>query len=105
MLNNRWYNLALRLAQASQHDTRMAAVVVRGGAVLSAATNSRRLGRHAELRALLGFRNYSGATLYIARDGGKMSKPCSKCMERIQKVGLARIVFADWSGHLSSIQL
>lgn len=96
----RWYNLALRLTADSPHAKhKMAAVLVRGGVVLSLYTNGGRQGQHAEVRVAR-HPQARGATVYIARQGGRMSKPCAGCMEAMRNAGVARVVYANWDGCL-----
>jgi len=83
----------------------MAAVLVRGGAILAKATNKNTWGAHAEKRALHKARFYldtefEGATLYIARDSEKISKPCASCLSLIKQLGIRKIIYASWSGEI-----
>lgn len=96
----RWYNLALRLTADSTHPKfKMAAVIVRGGSVISSASNGPNIGQHAECRAVR-HPNVDGATAYIARAGGRMSKPCKQCEAALYEAGVTRVVYADWNGSL-----
>ena len=106
-MENRWIRDALRVAQKSTHVMfRMGAVIVRGGAVVSRAANQPRpwrennRGKHAEERALRPHNDYRGATLYVARIGGSMSRPCEGCWEQIRKRGIAKVVWVDWDGSI-----
>lgn len=105
MSNDRWLNVALKEARFGRHKQhRMGAVIVRGGSVLSRAANQSKpfgltnRGRHAEERALTPTRDFSGAKLYVAREGSRMSRPCRSCMRLIIKAGIDRIVYLDWNG-------
>lgn len=104
------YARALRLSHASSYPVpskRMAAVVVGGGRVLSAATNIARAvgrpfspGKHAEIRALRPHCDYSGCTLYVARRNGLSSRPCAVCWEAARQAGVYRVVYADSKGDI-----
>src|SRR3990172_3311866 len=86
--------MALRLSYRSQHPKyRMAAVIFRGGRVLAHAVNSKRMGRHAEIRALVRDQDFSGATIVVARDSGGCSRPCRVCYGMIRSLGLRRMIF------------
>lgn len=107
---DRWYRTALKLTEDSKHSRyKMAAVIVKNGSVLSRATNgpSKPLGkysggRHAEASALMPHHgDFRTADIVIARQGSKMSKPCSECMERIRAAGIRKIIYADWQGNIT----
>lgn len=105
-----FYNLALKVA--NRHGVhskyKMGAVVFRGGAVLSQAYNLGRetnhgtptRGRHAEERALSPYRDFTGATICVARYDSKISRPCENCYQKIKEAGIRRIVYVDGSGNL-----
>ena len=86
----------------------MAAVAVRGGSVLSFSGNLSRdsiyglplRGRHAEERTLKPHLDFTGATIYIARQGGRMSRPCRSCWETIERAGVSKVVYMDWDGKI-----
>jgi deoxycytidylate deaminase len=81
----------------------MGAIIVRGGAVLSQAHNLGRKtgtgipnrGRHAEERALSPHRDFTGATICVARLDSKISKPCENCWRKIKKAGIRKIIYVD----------
>lgn len=105
MPNLRYYKIALKLCEDSDHTKhKMAAVLVKGGAVVSKATNRQLWGAHAEKRALHARRTRrawaNGGTLYVARLGGRMSRPCEACLNVLRKLGIDKVVFANWDGHL-----
>jgi pyrimidine deaminase RibD-like protein len=96
----RWYRIALRISRASCHTKyKMAAILVRGNTILSTAVNGKNRGEHAE-RRVLRHPLSRGATIYIAREGRKMSMPCPTCMKAIRNAGVERIIFANWSREL-----
>lgn len=95
----RFYEIALRLSKKSPHKQhRMAAVVVRGGAIVACATNGNKWKRHAEIRCLKF--GVSGDMIVVARAGNRMSKPCSMCLHAIKEAGIKRIVYSGWDGIL-----
>lgn len=99
---SRWYDLALRVTEDSSHPKHhMAAVVARGGVVLSVATNGRRERQHAEARALRACKDAHGATVYVAREGGRASRPCPRCMQELRLAGVQKVYWADWQGNLN----
>lgn len=99
---NRWYSLALRLCAESTHTTRMACVIVKGGRVLALATNRAEQHQHAEARALRQKGDFTGATVYVAREGRRMSRPCELCCAGLKAAGVIRAVYADWTGQLTT---
>ncbi len=78
----------------------MAAVVVRGGAVLSLAANHREAGKHAEYRALNRIRDVQGATIYVMRKNKLTSKPCPKCRQLLLERGIKKAVYINTDGHI-----
>ena len=102
----RFLEIADAFARQSNHSKhKMAAVLVRGGAVVAKATNKQRWGDHAERRALRGIKNTHKLVLYIARHGGKASRPCSECLAIIRSVGIKKIVYFDWLGQITTEKL
>ena len=98
---NRYYEVALKLCNSSNHiKHKMAAVVVRGGAVLSKATNKSAWGAHAEKRALQNLNCAKGAIIFIARNRNRMSRPCTECLNLIKALGIKKIIYSDWDGNL-----
>lgn len=97
--------LAMRLTRRSTHRRHaLAAVVVRGGRVLSAAANGRQQNSCAERRALRWKRAstgcFAGAELYVARSNGLCSKPCPSCRDAIVRAGIRKVYFVNRDGHL-----
>jgi deoxycytidylate deaminase len=105
---NRYYALALKVAETSEnHLQRMGAVVVRGGSILSIAPNSPStkvgiltVSKHAEERAIHKHGSYEGATIYVARSGGRMSQPCERCTALLVEKGFSYAVYATWNGEV-----
>jgi deoxycytidylate deaminase len=99
-----YFSIALRLTSKSKHPKhRMAAVLIRGGAVVSVAVNLHAWGRHAELRCLRG--KAKGDLLVVARSGGRCSKPCKTCEKAIRKAGVTKVVYTNWDGDLVEVRL
>jgi tRNA(Arg) A34 adenosine deaminase TadA len=115
--DRRMYELALRVAEDSECNSRHGAVIAKGSRVLSLAVNRQEQDRavpdgHAEIRAL-GLRGKTGswfriggarhelldATLYSARDATlPLSKPCENCQTEMRRLGVRRCVYHDgWS--------
>jgi deoxycytidylate deaminase len=94
---NRYLKLAHKLSLQSTAKTHgMAAVVVRGGALLSVGIN---LGfRHAETRSLRPHVNYAGADIYIMRRNKGTSKPCPACQRKIAAAGIRRAIYISVDG-------
>lgn len=89
--------IARKAAKNSLHPQhQMAAVVTRGGAVISVGVNGPPGRGHAEARALRLKRDYQGCDMAIVRlRGRKISRPCLKCAWRIQFAGIRRVTFTD----------
>lgn len=100
------YRRALKMARTSSYPEpgkRMAAIVHRGSAVISAETNVR--GRvygqkHAEHRAVRPHQDYRGATVVVARSNGGCSRPCPACMLVLRAAGVSSMVYADRNGNV-----
>lgn len=93
----RYLELARELTRYSTaKQQRMAAVVVKGGAVLSTGVNQG--WKHAETRALRPHQNLRGATIYVARHNGRCSRPCDDCQRKIIQAGIAKAVYIAWDG-------
>lgn len=97
---------AAKLALTSDNRFKMACFVVRSGAVLGCDTNvtkthpttpPNRFSTHAEIGALQTVTDPTWSTLYIARlklDGTTaIAKPCSWCMQELQKKQIYRVCF------------
>lgn len=79
----------------------MAAVVWRGGSLLSVAANGSRYGQHAETRALRPHQDFTGATMLVVRDPLKgCSRPCAHCWERIRASGIRYVMYVEHNGKL-----
>lgn len=108
-------DLATRMAETSDVDNRHGAVLVKNGRVLALGVNKWRnqgyyhnrvvgqenwqdiLTVHAEVDALNRVSDTHGAVLYISRVNNHgdtaMSRPCWRCMERIEAAGIKRVVY------------
>lgn len=102
-----YYNMALKEAAKSEHPAyRMAAIVVKGGSVVSKAFNIKRetigtvpnRGRHAEARALKPHMSYIGATIYVARHDSGVSRPCNDCWSKIKDARISKVIYMDVNG-------
>lgn len=100
--------IAYKAAEASTHPVhKMAAVVVRGGRVVSAAHNLGRAGAHCERRALRPHADVRGATLVVVRRRGAAgrtplcSRPCAACRDAILRAGIKKVVFFDERGRIA----
>lgn len=94
---NRFLQLAHELTRYSTaKQQRMAAVVVRGGSVLSTGVN--RGWSHAEHRALRPHMDLRGAVLYVARHNMRCSRPCDDCQAKAIKAGIRKAVYVSRDG-------
>lgn len=109
--DQRFLNIAIKVAETSEAKMRHGAVVVRGGSVIGVGVNKRKndpliieqgkhrssCGDHAEVSALKRTSKTEGATIYIARVNRKAepvnSKPCNNCQESLDKAGIRKVVF------------
>lgn len=98
----RWFTLALKIAEESNHPVhKVGAVLIRGGSVLATEANQHAWGRHAEMRCLRPHMDAKGTTLFIARRGTRMSRPCERfCMPAIKRAGVSKIVYAGWDNKI-----
>lgn len=98
------YRRALALARTSaypERGKRMSAIVVRGGAIISAETNviGRMVGQgHAEHRALRPHMDLAGTTVIVARANGRCSRPCAACLVSLRAAGVRQMVYANAAG-------
>lgn len=108
--DNRFYELAMMLAETSECHYRMSAVITNGARVLSLGVNQIKthpkqaiyrehvVSIHAELAAILHARtDLTGATIYIARWKNLISKPCLTCREIIREAGITTAVYHNGS--------
>lgn len=104
---------AIRAARLSNCRFTLGAVVVKGGSVLSVASNRWRndprqvfpeSSFHAEVAALMQVSNPVGTTLYVARVGRlgqvTMARPCASCRLHIFSKNVRRVIYTDWNGCL-----
>lgn len=94
---DKYLRIAYRIVE--EHDDsdfhKLAALVVRGGAVVSSGVNLSRQGRCAERRALRPNQDFEGCTLYVVRANGRISKPCKNCMKAINESGVKWVVYIN----------
>lgn len=99
--HNRWIRYALKIARRSNHPRHlMSCVIVKGGAVISAAPNSSIWGNHAEIRAIRPSLDLKDATAYIMRLNLRNSKPCKECQQALREAGIHTVVYVDAEGLL-----
>jgi len=107
----RWIRSALKIAKYGRHpEYKFGALVIKGGSVISRATNYSRpfglynRGFHAEERVLNESKDYRGATLVVAcktlNGRNHISKPCSNCMKLIEEKGIAKIIYLNREGDI-----
>lgn len=83
----------------------MAAIVVRGGAVISKAANLHRMDCHAERRTLRPHVDYTGADLYVVRSNLGISKPCPECMKVIVESGVKNVFYFNKEKQIEKMRL
>jgi deoxycytidylate deaminase len=106
------FDKALALAKKSTMTQRHGAVIVKNGEVIGQGYNhiasymSHSWSCHAEIAAIMSLKTRTkkfleDATLVVVRIGPesqgcpfKLSKPCAKCQEQIEKTGIKRIFFS-----------
>ena len=102
-------SIALKESEKSKERTRHGAIIVSGGRVLSRGHNTNRshpkwgsgpLGTiHAEAdairQAIAKGINLKGSTIYVARTGSQMSRPCKNCQKLIRKYEIRKMVYTD----------
>lgn len=109
--HDRHIRKAMAAARLSECGFMMGAVVVRAGKILAVGVNKWRCPTissdefrtyHAEVMALNGLAESSGATLYVARTGrtgnATMARPCEKCWPVIVEAGIRQVVYTTWEG-------
>lgn len=127
---NRFFSKAIEAIHNHPYKKEMnflhAAVLVKGGRILSIGINQPRQNSyvvrfapyehattHAELHAILQVRNkidLTGAKIYVARllreDGSvTMSKPCPWCQETLKKFGIKRVYYTTYEGGIERMNI
>lgn len=94
---DKYLNIAYKLAIENDKEPRhsLAAIIVKGGAIVNVGVNLERQGRCAERRALRPNQDFKGCTLYVVRSNRRISKPCSKCMQAIVNAGIKWLVYIN----------
>jgi len=67
----------------------------------AACTHNKKIDKlHAEIGALrlAGLTSVIGASMIVARERGRYSKPCSDCMEKIRESGIKQVIYSDGEG-------
>lgn len=96
-----YIELAFKITRGSTHSHHhMAAVVIKGGCVMSSAYNLGKWHACCERRAIRPNINYRGATIIVVRKGGGISKPCSKCWDAIVTAGIKKVVYFNHAREL-----
>lgn len=108
----RFLNIAVKVASSSEMKKKHGAVVVKSGRVLAVGVNKFRnhpaqtakdrirddCSIHAEVDALSRCEP-AGASLYVARVNNsgdiRYSRPCKKCQEYIQTVGIKKVIWSS----------
>lgn len=109
MRHNKYILLALKEAKRNiRYQHNIGAVLVRGGSVLSKASNIYENGLHAEMRCILGSKSdKQGSIMYVARHMRSqifgMAKPCSQCEKLIRDSGIKMVVFT--TNDINNIQI
>lgn len=99
-ITNRNTNQVIRMAARSSAKIRMAAVIARGGSVVSWANNGPYENEHAELRALrkAPYEIKRGDIIYVARlkhdNTLGMARPCAMCWAHIKNRNIQTIVWS-----------
>lgn len=99
---NSYIEIAYKVAERSTHPQHsMGAVVVRGGAILSAAHNMHKRHTCCERRALRKLKCARGAIIIVVRRNGTgMSKPCLYCQRAIVAAGIKKVIYFDVNGQM-----
>ena len=87
--------LAKREAIKSDYRYKLAAIVLKGGSVLSVGHNT--VNKHAEVNALQRVKNAKGCTLLVFRltkTGFGLAKPCIKCQEYLRLRGVEKVIYS-----------
>lgn len=118
MRHEKWISLCLKLAKKSKmKEHRHAAILVRGGKLISIGINKSKAGAladpvyelkgwHSELDCLLSVDRHraKGAILYVAgitkTEKYTYSKPCHCCQQFISKYQLKGVYFHDQNGNV-----
>ena len=106
----RYYDLAAREAQKSNHPrVKMGCVLVKGKKVLAVSNNSKKTHPkwglngygylHAETAALAkadaaGI-DVAGCEVYVWRRGERLAKPCASCYKALRAAGVGTIYYTD----------
>jgi deoxycytidylate deaminase len=122
---NKYIDLALDKIRQTEYEpaiyARLAAVLVKGGNIISIGRNKSKLNRytkmmaphencvsiHAEVDAIFGARrkiDLRGTVMYVARltkqNQTGLAAPCSMCMETLQRYGIKKVFYTvENNGH------
>lgn len=104
-MSSRHLRLARKTAKLSRHPQHfMAALLLRGGAVVAAEANGD-VGRgHCEARVLRPSLDARGTHLIVLRlNGTRVSRPCPLCVPKIKAAGVERVSFVDKDGEWKTL--
>lgn len=101
--------MAIKEAAKARHHHQLAAILVRGGKIISIAHNHSHV--HAEHAALnRAWRSGTdGATMYVIRvkrsSSIGLAKPCKMCIDRMVQAGVRKVVYTDNDGNFHTMKL
>jgi len=102
------FNLAKNVSKTSLHKTKMGAVIVKNGNVISVSANRAVThpkakweghGLHCEISAILyaGKCDLNGSSVFVYRENGKgeisIAKPCLECQKVLKEYGFRKMYF------------
>ena len=104
------------LAQKSDMNQNLAAIIIQGGKILGSGFNQRidyNHSHHAEIKALKSMRRQKrtpkGADIHVYRfraDGTYgLAKPCRDCMIAIKEAGIKRVFYSDYDGSMKMLKV
>lgn len=104
-MSSRHLRLARKTARLSRHPKHpMSAILIRGGAVVAAEANGATGRSHCEARVLRPSLDARGTHLIVFRaNGTQVSRPCFRCVPKIQAAGVARVSFVDTDGEWRTV--
>lgn len=104
-----YIKMAIKEAAKARHHHQLAAVLVRGGKIISIAHNHSHV--HAEHAALnRAWRSGTeGATMFVIRVKRSgmigLAKPCKMCVDRMMQAGVRKVVYTDNEGNFQTMKL
>ena len=98
--------IAKREASKSDYRYKLAAILLKGGSVISVGHNT--INKHAEVNALLRAKNTQGSTLLVFRltkTGFGLAKPCHNCEKFIRQSGVEKVIYSAGGGEFVTERL